>query len=247
MTSRRLTPKHPRARGAVTTIADPLCRPTPILDWRHPAVRDLASRLGSAPEDPRGYLLRAHAEIATSLRPVYGVRERQPVSRTLARGRGSCSQRLAVLEAVARAGGIPTRVEGLLVDGRFWHARAGRARHLVPDQVVLAWPEFRFGEQWVSVSELHGGLEELAAGAGDRGFSNAEAETLFEAVGRTAVDWHGRVCDRAPGCDLSGAVRCSLGHFPSRDALFALHGETICAPVRPLADAVLSRWSAQAA
>ncbi|SEK66054.1 hypothetical protein [Nonomuraea pusilla] len=66
--------------------------------------------------------------------------ERQPASRTLALGRGSCSQRLAVLEAVARACGVATRVRGLLVDGRFWHPRFPLLRPLVPGRVVLAWP-----------------------------------------------------------------------------------------------------------
>lgn len=129
------------------------------------------------------------------------------------------------------------------MDGRFWHARAGRLRPLVPRQVVLAWPEFLLDDVWISASRLHGDLRTLAEAGAGRGFSNDTTETLFEAIGRTAVDWHGETRVQAPGCDLSALVLASLGHFPSRDALFATHGETLRAPVRTLADSLVSRWS----
>ncbi|MFE4502287.1 transglutaminase domain-containing protein [Rhodococcus sp. NPDC056743] len=51
---------------------------------------------------------------------MYGLDDTQPASTTLRRGRGSCSQRLAVLEALARRRGIATRVEGLILRGEFW-------------------------------------------------------------------------------------------------------------------------------
>lgn len=162
----------------------------------------------------------------------------QPVSRTLLLERGSCSQRLAVLEAVGRAGGIAGRVRGLLVDGRFWHSRFPRLRALVPHQVVLAWPEFMLGGQWVAVSELYGDLGTLQEGGG---FTNTGGETLFDAVARTAVDWDGTTCS---SCDLSGHVLTDLGYFSSRDALFQAHGQTLCLPVRIIADPIMARRAA---
>ncbi|MEV4060824.1 hypothetical protein [Nonomuraea dietziae] len=78
---------------------------TPILDWGHPLVARLAAQVRGA--DDRARLIAAHRLIAARLRPVYAL------NRTLAPGTGSCSQRLAVLEAVARAGAIATRVKGL--------------------------------------------------------------------------------------------------------------------------------------
>ncbi|MET9340837.1 hypothetical protein [Nonomuraea sp. NPDC003804] len=96
---------------------------TSVLDWAHPQVARLAAEVQES--DPRTALIAAHRLIAARLRPVYALDEFQPVSVTLALGKGSCSQRLAVLEAVARARGIATRVRGLQVDGRFWAARLG--------------------------------------------------------------------------------------------------------------------------
>ncbi|GGO79654.1 hypothetical protein GCM10012289_64440 [Nonomuraea cavernae] len=170
-------------------------------------------------------LVTAHRLVAARVRPVYGLDERQPVSTTLALGRGSCSQRLAVLEAVARATGIPTRVRGLLVDGRFWYPRFPRSRPLIPARVVLAWPEFRTEGRWVPVSEIYGDLGSLRDGGA---FANDGGETLFDAVARTAIDWDGATCS---SCDLSGQVLADLGYFDARDDLFAAYGQTVCSVV----------------
>ena len=130
-------------------------------------------------------LRRAHGEITSRVRPVYSVTDDRPVSRTLTMGRGSCSQRLALLEAVARGSGIATRVRGLLVDGRFWYPRFRRIRFLVPDDVLLAWPEFLADSGWIEASELFGEIDELRA-LRSSGFTNSDGETLFEAIACTS-------------------------------------------------------------
>jgi hypothetical protein len=220
---------------------------TPILDWRHTLVARLLAeaRCNAEVEGERALLLAAHRLIQDRVRPVYALDDAQPVSRTLALGRGSCSQRLAVLEAVARAAGIRTRVRGLLVDGSFWYPRFPRLRALVPATVVLAWPEFRLGKQWVNVSELFGSLDTLASN-NPRGFTNTGTQTLFEALATTAVDWDGSTCgsDSCSAYDLSAAVLRDLGRYPSRDALFAAYGQSLCGPARFIANAVLGRHAA---
>ncbi|MFE2139928.1 transglutaminase domain-containing protein, partial [Streptomyces sp. NPDC059466] len=202
MTSSLLTPRG-RVRtdptgGGTAAGSD---APTRILDWRHPRVASLLRRIGppagsAGASDPAlrtAALRRAHRQIVADVRPVYSVQDERPVSEVLRRGRGSCSQRLAVLEAVARASGVATRVRGLLVDGTFWYPRFPRLHRIVPDRVLLAWPEFRLDglppaghatAPWLSVSELFGGLDELSEGAGG-GFTNTGPETLFEALSRT--------------------------------------------------------------
>ncbi|WP_226899027.1 transglutaminase domain-containing protein [Nonomuraea phyllanthi] len=209
---------------------------TPILDWKHPRVLGFTAEIrdvGAGAE--RAFLITAHRFIAARVRPVYALNETQPASTTLGLERGSCSQRLALLEAVARGYGIATRVRGLLVDGRFWHPRFPRLRALIPRQVVLAWPEFLLGDQWVPVSELYGDLGTLQVGGR---FTNTGGETLFDAIARTAVDWDGSTCS---SCDLSGHVLTDLGYFDSRDDLFGKHGQTLCLPIRIPADLMMSR------
>ncbi|MEV4177275.1 transglutaminase family protein [Nonomuraea sp. NPDC049709] len=228
-----------RSRHRSAPVLPRTAAPTAILDWRHPRMQELAAEAGDigAGAD-RATLIAAHQLIAARVRPVYAMNERQPASTTLRLGRGSCSQRLALLEAVARACGIATRVRGLLVDGRFWHPRFPRLRALVPRQIVLAWPEFFLNGQWVSVSELYAPLSTPRTGGR---FTNTGGETLFDAITRTAVDWDGRTCS---SCDLSAQVLADLGCFDSRDDLFSEHGQTLCLPVRIPADLVMSRRAA---
>lgn len=219
---------------------------TRVLDFESARVSELADEAGRAGSGRREQLQAAHRLIADRVRPVYAVDDLQPASRTLRRGRGSCSQRLAVLEAVARSLGVSTRVRGIVVDGRFWYPRFPRLRRVVPDEVVLAWPEFGLDGRWLPVSELFGPLGELAACSS--GFTNTGGETLFEAIGRTAVDWDGTTAATSPsGCDLSANVLRDLGWFDDRIELFARHGQTMCGPIRFVSDPFLSRWAPRGA
>ncbi|WP_328721181.1 transglutaminase-like domain-containing protein [Streptomyces sp. NBC_00247] len=246
---------------------------TRILDREHPRVRALVRSIGTAtgggegPEATVAALRRAHRWISEEVRPVYSVEETRPVSQVLRLGRGSCSQRMAVLEAVARAWGTPTRVRGLVVDGTFWYPRFPRLRRIVPSQVVLAWPEFRIdglpdGEgraaaPWLTVSELFADPGDPSGRGG--AFTNEGPETLFEALARTVVHWDGPASDSASSpasdtascdtscalsCDLSAYLLTDLGRFDSRDELFAVHGQTLCGPARFLAEPVLGRRAA---
>ena len=153
---------------------------------------------------------------------------------------------MAALEAVARRAGVATRSRGLLIDGRFWYPRFPRMGRLVPSEIVLAWPEFFIDGQWISATELFGNVDDLAKSRD--GFSNADGETLFDALARTAVDWEGRTStpEVCSACDLSGNVLSDLGRFDSRDELFAAYGQTLCWGARRLAEPVLGRRSANA-
>ncbi|MFE5776666.1 hypothetical protein [Brachybacterium sp. NPDC056505] len=245
----------PRAAAGGSTA------PTAILDHRSAAVTALVGRAHGAATstDPRSVLQAAHRIIATEISPVYALDETVPASRILARGTGSCSQRLAVLESVARAIGVRTRVRALLIDASFWYDRFGPARWVLPDAMLLVWPELELASQrpgaspgehavptadrwadarWTSAAELFGPI----GCRGGTAFTNTGSETLFEAAGRCAIDWDGRSDE--PDFDLSGFVRHDYGRFTDRDEAFALLGQTLCAPSRRIADPVMRRVSA---
>jgi hypothetical protein len=194
--------------------------PTAILDYDSPAVIAFARSIESG-ASATAVLRGAHVAIASHIRPVYSVHERQPVSATLARQQGSCSQRLACLEALARRQGIGTRVRALWVAGRFWNSRFPLSRWLIPPRILLAWPQFRIGDRWCGVEDLFGAVEDRAPGV--TAFAN-DGETLFEAVRSTAIDFEGRTRVCANGCDLSRFVVGSDGVFDSRDDLFRALG-----------------------
>ncbi|MEG8279729.1 transglutaminase domain-containing protein [Streptomyces sp. AHA2] len=243
MTSSLLTPRR-RVLFDAAPDATGSAAPTAILDWTDDRVATLIRSIGRATvREDRGVgsraggrldtLRRAHTAITGAVRPVYSVQDERPVSEVLRRGRGSCSQRLAVLEAVARGSGTATRVRGLLVDGAFWYPRFPRMRQVVPDCVVLAWPEFlveaepeaatdggregaKVRERWLTASEIFGDLGRLRRGAGG-GFTNSGSETLFEALSRTAVDWDGViVCPTEATAD--GPAGAGTGSGTGEDA-----------------------------
>ena len=212
---------------------------TAILDYTAPAVQRLVAhaRRDAVTQTPVHVLEAAHALIRASTRAVYGLAERTPASRTLQRGAGSCSQRLAVLESAARSIDIATRVRALHVDRAFWYPRFPRARVVMPRRILLVWPEFAI-DGWLTASELFGSIGCRGGGA----FTNRGAETQFEAAGRCAVDWDGS----SAGGEfvLSRFVRADFGRFANRDEAFDALGEMIGAPVRWIIDPVMRRIAA---
>lgn len=214
---------------------------TSILDHGSATVAAFAALIEDSHASDRLFVQSAHNLISARISAVYALDDRQPASVTISRGRGSCSQRLAVLEAVARSRGIPTRVRGLFIGGSFWYPRFPRLRPFVPKIVVVAWPEFLLDDGWVGAGELFGSLVTLSVGS--TGFTNSDGETLFDAVARSAVDWDGVTSE--PGtcssCDLSAVVRGDAGYFNDRDALFDAAGQTLCRPALMLADPVMRR------
>ncbi|WP_255316553.1 transglutaminase domain-containing protein [Nesterenkonia sp. Act20] len=231
-------------RSAGTCDQPGSAEPTAILDHRSSAISHLVKRShqSAGSDDPVAILREGHSIIRDEVRAVYALEERTPVSHVFSRGFGSCSQRLAVLESVARALGIQTRVRALLIDRSFWYPRFPRTKFALPDQMLLAWPEFRINQwkpdQWTPASELFGSIGCRGGGS----FTNSGSETLFEAVGRCAVDWDGR---EAGGThDLSHFIRADHGYFANRDDAFAVLGQTLCGPSRLVADPLLRRISA---
>ncbi len=216
--------------------------PTEILDWESPTVRALSREAAAEAESDRDLLKRAHRTILRRVQAVYALDDLQSASKTLRRGLGSCSQRMAVLEAVARSSGIVTRSQGLLIGGSFWNARFPLLQPFLPASILLAWPEFLIrdesGEHWLDLAELFAD----EAPSESQPFLNDDAETLFEAVGRGAADWR----RDSPACSCSGGglaqhVVAELGTFESRDELFALHGQNVAAPLRWIITPVLNR------
>lgn len=197
---------------------------TIILDVNCEEVRSIAEHSILADQSARTFLQRVHHEISQIVRPIYSVDEWQSVSRTLRKMRGSCSQRMACLEAVARAGGIPTRVRALHLKGSFWYPRFRYSRPFIPRQILLVWPQFWLESTWTDFDELYLPLARLAALSD--GFRN-DGESLFEAVQKMPVDFLGKTCGLAcskPGQDLSRFVLDDAGFFDTRDEVFQRFG-----------------------
>lgn len=200
-------------------------RATSILDHEETTIRDLATRLRQWDPDDRKLLQAAHRYLVQLVKPIYTLDELQPASQTLRKERGSCSQRIACLEAVSRACGVPTRSRGLQISGRFWYPRFRVFRAFIPSKVLLVWPQFFVQGVWIDFDELYGTAAELTERA-EHAFGN-NGESIFDAVDHTPVDFLAKTC--SAGCaasvfDLSKFVLADEGFFDTRDDVFERFG-----------------------
>ena len=194
---------------------------TAILDFSKENVQRLVATVSQINRSSRTFLQMMHLHLVQAIRPVYSVNERQPVSVTMERGRGSCSQRMACLEAVARAAGIPTRVHALTIRGGFWYPRFRLYRFFIPKSILLVWPQFFFENTWADFAELHAPMDQLAS-RDPSGFTN-DGESLFEAITHTPVDFLGQTCTipcAKPEHNLSRFLETDNGFFDTRDEAF---------------------------
>ena len=195
---------------------------TKILDHASPEIAAAAARIGASAPSPRDFLRAAHRHITSSLRGVYSLEEKFPVSRILREACGSCSQRMALLEGLARAHGIPTRVRALFLKGHYWAPRLPLLRRFLPERTLMPWPEFFVDGDWVGFEEVFSPLPELAAGARGR-FTN-RGISMYEAVEKTPVDFFGKLRraghPRAAELELTEFVAAEEGVFDSRDLMF---------------------------
>src|SRR6266446_1937585 len=121
--------EHTNPHGAARAAADAgfsskNLSATPIYDLQSPEIRALATDLRRSHPDDRGYVQAAHQHLSdANMQTVYSIDDDQPASVTLRENKGSCGQRMAALEALARVAGIATRVRALWQGKRFWYHR----------------------------------------------------------------------------------------------------------------------------
>jgi len=198
--------------------------PTNILNYDHLGVQSVVAKCGVVSGSKREFLQAAHRYLMKHLKPVYRLNEFQSASDTLNLQRGSCSQRMACLEAFARTLKIGTRVHGLWVDGAFWKPRFPFTHPFIPRRILLAWPQFYLTDQWTDFDEIHATAESFIE-QGTKAFTNRDT-TLFDAVAESTVDLFGKskTCRQCTGHDLSGFVLENAGIYNTRDELFAQFG-----------------------
>jgi hypothetical protein len=199
-------------------VNTPTLMATPILDYEVAAVRTLGTRLRGAGVSPRSFVQTAHGYLGSTLHAVYSIDEYQSASRTLATNRGSCSQRMACLEAIARAGGVATRVRAVWLAREFWFSRLPLLRLFLPRRILMPWPQFNLDDGWVDFSEIYGSTAELARAA-PHPFTN-RGESMFDAVAHVPVDYFGTATACGyPAFDLTRYVVGEDGIFDTRDLL----------------------------
>lgn len=197
---------------------------TPILDHTHPEIQSLVTSLasGSKTLSARAFVQKAHAHLSSKLRAIYSIDDAQPSSKTLHENGGSCAQRMALLEALARAFRVPTRVRALWLKKQFWSYRVPLLMPFMPERTLMPWPQFSFDDQWVDFDEIYGSARELAAQT-PRAFTN-HGESLFDAIRHAPVDFLGKTPDST--CSIAHFVAGNEGLFDTRDEVMARFDRT---------------------
>lgn len=199
--------------------------PTAILDYRQPAVATLIGRIGESHPSPAEYVKSAHGTIGDTMGAVYSIDDTRPASRTIELNKGSCAQRMACLETLARGYRIATRVRALWLIRDFWFSRLPLLKSVLPARTLMPWPQFYLDGRWVDFDEIYGPIVQIAAHAAyQHPFTNA-GESLFDAVRHTPVDFFGKLRGTPfARYDLSAFVAEDGGFFDTRDELMKVPG-----------------------
>jgi Transglutaminase-like superfamily len=195
---------------------------TKILDHAHSGVQSLVAQLGASQPSARAFVQAAHRHLREKMKAVYSIDEDRPVSQTLRLNTGSCGQRMAAVEALARGYGVPTRVRALWLDRRFWFSRLPLLRFFLPRQTLMPWSQFYLDGSWVDFDELFGPISELAAGSPVKHAFTNRGESLFDAVRHVPVDFFGKLKGTAHASyDISHMVLADGGVFQTRDEVLS--------------------------
>jgi hypothetical protein len=193
-------------------MADPTLQPTRILDYDSPELQQIVQTLSAGAPPPREYIQKAHLHLSDVMHPIYSVADQQPASETVRLNGGSCSQRMACLEALARGYGIRTRVRALWLAKEFWKERLPLLEPILP-KTLMPRPQFWLEETWVDFDEIFDSIVYLCEGV-THAFTNAGA-SLFDAVRNQPVDLLGK----SSGYSLAQFVVTDAGFFDTRDEL----------------------------
>jgi len=191
-------------------MADATLMATPIMDYQHPTLQQIVQRLSEGAPIPRQFVQKAHLHLSDVMRPIYSVAEKQPVSETVRLNGGSCSQRMAVLEALARAYGVPTRVRAIWLNKAFWKERLPLLQPIMP-KTLMPWPQFWLEDRWVDFDEIYDSIADLGMHV-THPFTNA-GMSLFDAVKSQPVDMLGK----SETYSLKKFVVSEAGVFDTRD------------------------------
>jgi len=195
-------------------VDDATLSATPILDYSDARIQTLLVQVSELKPPPHEFIRIAHRHISDVMRPIYSIDETQPASETFRINGGSCSQRMACLESLARAYGIPTRVRALWLDKAFWAERLPLLRPIMP-KTLMPWPQFYVDARWIDFDEIFDSMADLAAHA-THPFTNA-GESMFDAVRDQPVDLLGK----SSSCSLATFVVGDDGLFDTRDELLS--------------------------
>jgi hypothetical protein len=215
-----------------------LLRPTPLLDFEHPAIASLVTERGWRALPPKERIGAIYDFVRDEIAFGYNAGDDLPASRVLAEGIGQCNTKATLFMALLRAAGVACRFHGFTIDKALQKgAVTGFAYRLAPRDILHSWVEARFEGRWVNLEGFildSRYLRALQRRFGGRpgpfcGYGAATPDLRNPPVAWTGGDTYIQ----------KDGINRDLGVHNSPDAFYAIHGTNLRGPRRWLYQAVV--------
>lgn len=197
---------------------------TPLLDYGHPALRQLIEQRGWRPLPERERIGAIYDYVRDEIPFGYNRTDELAASAVLADAYGQCDTKATLLMALFRASGIPCRLHGATVDKRLQRGMvSGLVYRLWRAAIRHSWVEVRFAGRWVGLDGvildrpyLDGVRTKVRVAEGE-GFLGYAVGT--DDLSRPPIEWQGT--DTAI---QTQAVARDLGVFDDPDSFYRAVG-----------------------
>ena len=200
-------------------------RPTPLLDFDHPAIEQLVRERGWRALPTHERIGAVYDFVRNEIAFGYNEADDLPASRVLADGIGQCNTKGTLFMALLRAAGVPCRFHGFTIDKALQKgAITGLAYRLAPRRIIHSWVEVAFEGRWVNLEGFILDAPYLASlqrrFPGRQRFCGYGAATPD--LSAPGVEWRGQ--DTYIQKD---GIADDFGVFDSPDEFYARHGSNL--------------------
>lgn len=212
-----------------TTGLKKLTEETTLLNYSHPAIKELVERMGWRHLDIHGKILTIYNYIRDDILFGFNEKDTIPASRVLSDGYGQCNTKSTLFMTLLRAVGIPCRIHGFTINKELQKgALTGIWYAIAPNELLHTWVEVYYRGKWIDMEGfildkpyLKAVTEKFAPQSG--GFCGYGIAT--DTISCPQVEWKGENT-----YIQKEGIEQDFGVFDSPDELYAEHSQ----PVGPL-------------
>ena len=201
-------------------------KPTKLLDYETPAIRELVARRGWKDQTEFERIRDIYNYVRDEILFGYNVDDAIPASRVLKDGYGQCNTKGTLFMALLRACGVPCRVHGFTIDKKLQKgAMTGFVYRNAPQNVFHSWVEVLLDGKWY---ELEGMILDRAYLSSLQA-ENPACEGAFCGYGVAVKDFRHPVIDfdRNNTYIQSEGINQDFGLYDTPDELLKEHGQEI--------------------
>jgi len=179
----------------MSTEHDIYLRPTPMLDFQHPAIQRLIDTRGWRGLPPFQAIGAVYAFVRDEIRFGYNRDDTLLASEVLADGYGQCNTKGTLLMALLRALGVPCRLHGFTIFNALQRgAIPAYLMPFAPARIIHSWVELYHDGRWLDIEGFiidRAYLAQVQAAFADRCESFSGFGIATRCLSRPAIEWNG--------------------------------------------------------